>query len=156
MTTLKRPVPEGFHTITPHLELRDAARAIEFYKKAFGAVEITRQSGPDGKSIMHCQLRIGDSMLLLHDEYAESGGESPQTLEGSPVTLHLYVDDADAAVERAVKAGARVDMPVQDMFWGDRYCQITDPFGHHWSIAHKVTELSPEQIRKGAAEYFEG
>jgi PhnB protein len=153
--TQKRPVPEGFHTITPHLEVRDAARAIEFYKKAFGAVEIVRQNGPDGKSIMHCQLRIGSSMLLLHDEYAEAGGESPTTLEGSSVTLHLYVDDADAALERAVKAGARVEMPMQDMFWGDRYGQITDPYGHHWSIAHKIANLSPEDIRKGAAEYFE-
>lgn len=154
MSDKKRPVPQGFHTITPHLEVRDAARAIEFYKKAFGAVEIFRSGGPDGKSIMHCQMQIGDSMFLLHDEYAEAGGESPQTLEGCGITMHLYVDDADVAFERAVKAGARVEMPLQDMFWGDRYGQLTDPFGHHWSIAHKLVDLTPEQMRRGAADYF--
>ena len=110
----------------------------------------------DGRSIMHCQLQIGDSMILLHDEYAESGGESPQSLEGSPVTLHLFVDDADVAFERAIKAGAKVDKPLENLFWGDRYGQLTAPFGHHWSIAHRITDLSPEQIRKGAAEYFKG
>jgi PhnB protein len=156
MTEKKRPIPAGFHSITPHLEVRGAARAIDFYKAAFGAVEIVRNTGPDGRSIMHCQLQIGDSMILLHDEYAESGGESPETLEGSPVTLHLFVDDADVAFERAVKAGAKVDKPLEDLFWGDRYGQLTDPFGHHWSIAHRITDLSPEQIRKGAAEYFKG
>src|SRR5262245_1868528 len=101
-------VPEGFHTITPHLELRGAAKAIEFYKKAFGAIEVVRTLGPDGRLIMHAQLKIGDSMLMLHDEFAESGGQSPHTLEGSPVTLHLYVEDADAAFKRAVDAGATV------------------------------------------------
>jgi PhnB protein len=156
MTEKKRPIPAGFHSITPHLEVRGAARAIDFYKAAFGAIEIVRNTGPDGRSIMHCQLQIGDSMILLHDEYAESGGESPQTLEGSPVTLHLFVDDADVAFERAVKAGAKVDKPLEDLFWGDRYGQLTDPFGHHWSIAHRIADLSPEQIRKGAAEYFKG
>jgi uncharacterized glyoxalase superfamily protein PhnB len=100
-------------------------------------------------------MKIGDSMFMLHDEYAEAGGESPQTLEGCGVTLHLYVDDADVAFERAVKAGAKVEMPLQDMFWGDRYGQLTDPFGHHWSIAHKLVELTPEQMRQGAADYFE-
>jgi uncharacterized glyoxalase superfamily protein PhnB len=148
-------VPPGFHTITPHLELRGAAKAIEFYKKAFGAVEIVRNLGPDGRLIMHAQLRIGDSMLMLHDEFAEAGGHSPQTLEGSPITLHLYVEDADAVFARAVAAGAKVEMPLENTFWGDRYGQLTDPFGHSWSVGSKLEDLTPEQIRKRAQELFD-
>jgi len=151
----KHPIPSGFHSLTPHLEVRGAARAIDFYKAAFGVREIFRNVGPDGRLIMHAQLQIGDSMLLLHDEFAESGGESPDTLEGSAVTLHLYVEDADAAFERAVKAGARVEMPISDMFWGDRYGQLVDPFGHRWSIGHKVEDLTPTQMRERAAKYFQ-
>ena len=152
--TTKR-VPEGFHTITPHLELRGAAKAIDFYKKAFGATEIMRNLGPDGRLIMHAQLLIGDSMLLLHDEFAESGGQSPQTLEGSPVTLHLYVEDVDALFKQAVDAGATVAMPVQDTFWGDRYGQLVDPFGHSWSIGSKIETLDANEIRKRAAKLFD-
>jgi PhnB protein len=148
-------VPLGFHTITPHLELRGAAKAIEFYKKAFGAVEIVRNLGPDGRLIMHAQLKIGDSMLLLHDEFAESGGQSPQTLEGSPITLHLYVEDADAVFAKAVAAGAKVEKPLENTFWGDRYGQLIDPFGHCWSVGSKLEDLTPEQIRKRAQELFD-
>jgi uncharacterized glyoxalase superfamily protein PhnB len=154
MKTPKR-VPEGFHTLTPHIEVRGAAKAIDFYKKAFGAVEIVRNLGPDGRLIMHAQLQIGDSMLMLHDEFAESGGQSPQTLDGSPVTLHLYVEDADGAFKRAVDAGATVAMPLQDMFWGDRYCQLVDPFGHNWSIGSRIEDLAPAEIRKRAAGLFD-
>ena len=150
-----RRVPAGFHTITPHLAVRGAAKAIEFYKKAFGAEEIVRNLGPDGRLIMHAQLKIGDSMLMLHDEFAESGGQSPHTLEGSPITLHLYVEDADAAFARAVAAGAKIEMALQDMFWGDRYGQLIDPFGHCWSIGSKIEDLNPEQIRKRAQELFD-
>jgi len=150
-----RPIPPGFHSLTPHLELRGAARAIDFYKAAFGAREIFRNVGPDGRLIMHAQLQIGDSMLLLHDEFAEAGGESPHTLEGSPVTLHLYVEDADAVFARAVAAGAKVEMPIADMFWGDRYGQVTDPFGHRWSIGTKLEELTPAQMRERAAKFFQ-
>ena len=151
----KNPIPTGFHTLTPHLEVRGAARAIDFYRAAFGAREIVRNVGPDGRMIMHAQLQIGDSMLLLHDEFAESGGESPHTLEGSAVTLHLYVQDADAAFARAVEAGATIEMPLGDQFWGDRYGQLKDPFGHRWSIAAKIEDLTPTQIRERAAKYFQ-
>src|SRR5262245_59116013 len=150
-----RPIPAGFHSLTPHLELRGAARAIDFYKTAFGAVEIRRNLGPDGRLIMHAQLQIGDSMLLLHDEFAESGGQSPHTLEGSPVTLHLYVEDADALFKQAVDAGATVAMPMQDTFWGDRYGQLVDPFGHNWSIGSKIENLDDREIRKRAEKLFD-
>ena len=155
MKNQKHPLPAGFHTLTPHLEIRGAAAAIDFYVKAFGAREVMRNLAPDGRRVMHAQLALGDSMLLLHDEFAEGGAESPQTLEGSPVTLHLYVEDADAAFARAVAAGCKVELPLQDMFWGDRYGQLVDPFGHRWSIAHKLVELAPEEIRKRAGEHFE-
>ncbi|MGH7131962.1 MAG: VOC family protein [Phycisphaerales bacterium] len=156
MTKTTKRIPAGYHTLTPHLAVRGAAKAIEFYKKAFGAVELHRSAGPDGKLIMHAELRIGDSPLLLHDEFPESGGLSPTSLEGSPVTLHMFVEDADAVFNKAVAAGAKVEMPMQDMFWGDRYGQITDPFGHNWSIAHRLEDLTPEDRRKRAAELFGG
>jgi PhnB protein len=149
------PMPPGFHTLTPHLEVRGAARAIDFYKAAFGAREVLRNLGPDGRKIMHAQLQIGDSMLLVHDEFEEAGGESPQTLEGSAVTLHMYVEDVDAAWARAVAAGARVEMPLGDQFWGDRYGQLVDPFGHRWSIASKIEPLTAEQMRQRAAKFFQ-
>jgi len=149
------PVPEGFHTVTAHLAVHGAAQAIDFYKKAFGAREIVRTLGPDGRLIMHAQIAIGDSMVLLHDEFPESGGQSPRTLGGSAVTLHLYVDDADAWFERAVKAGATVEMPLQDMFWGDRYGQLVDPFGHNWSIGSRIEKLTEEEKRKRAASFFD-
>jgi PhnB protein len=148
-------MPPGFHTLTPHLEVRGAARAIDFYKAAFGAREVLRNLGPDGRKIMHAQLQIGDSMLLVHDEFEEAGGESPQTLEGSAVTLHLYVEDVDAMWARAIAAGAKVEMPLGDQFWGDRYGQLVDPFGHRWSIASKVEQLTPEQMRQRAAKFFQ-
>src|SRR3712207_853693 len=121
--------PEGMHSITPHLICRGAADAIEFYKKAFGATEQMRLPGPDGR-IMHAALLIGDSLVMLVDEMPEWGALGPQSLNGSPVTIHISVDNADAFVERAVKAGAKVTMPVADQFWGDRYGKIRDPFGH--------------------------
>lgn len=139
--------PEGMHSVTPHLVCRGAADAIEFYKKAFGATEQARLPGPDGR-IMHAAVLIGDSTVMLVDEMPEWGALSPLSLKGSPVTIHLNVDDADAFVERAVKAGAKVTMPVADQFWGDRYGKIQDPFGHHWSVAHPVREVSMEEAKK--------
>lgn len=150
------PVPPGFHTVTPHLTVRGAAKAIEFYVKAFGAVELFRNLGPDGKSIMHARVRIGDSLVMLNDEFSEAAEHSPQTLEGSPVTLHVYVPDADAMFRRAVSAGAKVVMPICDAFWGDRYGQLTDPFGHTWSIAARIEDLTPEEMRRRAAAAFGG
>jgi PhnB protein len=138
---------EGMHSVTPHLICKGAAEAIEFYKKAFGAIEQARLPGPDGR-IMHAAVLIGDSTVMLVDEMPEWGALGPKSLKGSPVTIHLNVDDADAAVARAVKAGAKVTMPVADQFWGDRYGKIEDPFGHHWSVAHPLREVSMEEAKK--------
>jgi len=142
-----KPIPDGMHTITPHLVCDGAAAAIEFYKNAFGAVELARMPGPDGK-LMHAAVRIGDSPLMLVDEFPDYGVVSPKKLGGSPVTIHLYVADVDSFFTRAVAAGAEVKMPVQDMFWGDRYGQLTDPFGHIWSVATHIRDMSPEDIAK--------
>jgi uncharacterized glyoxalase superfamily protein PhnB len=135
------------HSVTPHLICAGAAKAIDFYKEAFGAVEQARLPGPDGR-IMHAAILIGDSTVMLVDEMPEWGALGPKSLKGSPVTIHLNVDNADAFVERAVKAGAKVTMPVADQFWGDRYGKIEDPFGHSWSIAHPVRQVSMEEAQK--------
>jgi uncharacterized glyoxalase superfamily protein PhnB len=152
-----RAIPEGFHTITPHLIIRGAAAAIDFYKKAFGATEVCRHPGQDGKTLMHAELKIGDSHLFLADEFPQMGCKSPLALGGSPVTISLYVEDTDAVFNRAVAAGAQVRMPPMDMFWGDRYGQITDPFGHVWSIATHKEDVSPEELaRRAQAAFKEG
>ncbi len=146
---MAHPIPDGTHTITPHLIVKGAAEAIEFYKRAFGAEELCRMPfpGPDGQvKLGHAALRIGDSRLMLADEFPECGGFGP--VGNSPVTIHLYVTDADAAFERAVEAGATVRMPLADMFWGDRYGQVVDPFGHSWSIAEHLEDLTPEQMEE--------
>lgn len=142
-----KAVPEGMHSVTPHLICAGAAKAIEFYKNAFGAVEGGRLPGPDGR-IMHAQLRIGDSAVMLVDEMPEWGALGPKALKGSSVTIHLYVENADATFERAVKAGAKVVMPIADQFWGDRYGKLEDPFGHHWSIATHVRDVSPGEMQE--------
>ena len=146
-----KPVPEGYHTITPHLIVRDAARAIEFYKQAFGAKDRGVMKGPDGK-VMHAELQIGDSIVMLADEMPEFGSRSPQTIGGSPTGLHIYTDNVDAAFDRAVKAGAQVEMPVMEQFWGDRYGKLKDPFGHSWSVATHVKDLSAEEMKRGMDE----
>ena len=142
-----KPIPDGMHSVTPHLVCAGAAEAIEFYKKAFGAVEQARLPGPQGK-LMHAMIRIGDSAVMLVDEMPEWGALGPKSLKGSSVTIHLYVDDADAFVARAVKAGAKVTMPVADMFWGDRYGKLEDPFGHHWSVGTHVRDVSMEEMQQ--------
>ena len=144
---MTKPIPEGMHSVTPHLICADAAAAIEFYKQAFGAVEMSRMPGPNGK-LMHASVRIGDSTVMLVDEMPEWGALGPKALKGSPVTIHLYVDDADAVAARAAGAGATVKLPVSEMFWGDRYGQVEDPFGHRWSIATHVRDLSPAEMQK--------
>jgi uncharacterized glyoxalase superfamily protein PhnB len=146
-----KPIPEGMHSLTPHLICAGAADAIDFYKRAFNAAEQARLPGPDGK-LMHAAVRIGDSTLMLVDENPQWGALGPKSLKGSPVTIHLYVEDVDATVAQAVSAGAKVTMPVADMFWGDRYGQIEDPFGHHWSVATHTRDLTPEEIRDGMAK----
>jgi PhnB protein len=146
-----KPVPDGYHTITPHLTIRDAARAIDFYKVAFGAEQRGVMKGPDGK-IMHAELKIGDSIIMIADEFPEMGGLSPQALGGSSTSLHIYLDNVDAAFDKAVKAGAQVEMPVMDQFWGDRYGTLRDPFGHKWSIATHTKDLSMDEMKKGMDE----
>lgn len=141
-----KPVPDGMHTVTPHLVCNGAADAITFYKQAFGAVELGRLPGPQGK-LMHAMLRIGDSAVMLVDEFPDYGSFGPKSLKGSPVTIHLYVEDVDATVKRAVAAGAKITMPVDNMFWGDRYGKIEDPFGHHWSVATHIRDVSPEEMQ---------
>jgi uncharacterized glyoxalase superfamily protein PhnB len=139
------PVPEGFRTVTPYLVVDGASDAIEFYQQAFGAEELSRLPGPKGK-LMHALIRIGDSRIMLTDEFPQSGSRSPHAVGGSPVTIHLYVPDADATFERAVAAGAKITLPLADAFWGDRYGRLEDPFGHRWSIATRKEDLSREEI----------
>ncbi|MEJ2509602.1 MAG: VOC family protein [Gammaproteobacteria bacterium] len=148
MTQTKvNPIPDGMHAVTPHLICAGAAQAIEFYTRAFGAVELSRLPDPQGR-LLHASLRIGDSTVMLTDEFPEWGSLGPKSLEGTPVTIHLYVDDADAFLERAVEAGAKVTMPLEDMFWGDRYGVLEDPFGHKWSVATHVRDVTPEEIQQ--------
>ncbi|WP_018604883.1 VOC family protein [Uliginosibacterium gangwonense] len=146
MNVTVSPIPEGMHSLTPHIVCRDASAAMDFYVRAFGAVEQARLPGPDGK-LMHGMMKIGDSSLMLVDENPEWNMNSPLALGGTPVTLHLYVVDVDAAIARAVKAGAVLKMPAADMFWGDRYGQVRDPFGHTWSIATHIRDMSPDEIQ---------
>jgi uncharacterized glyoxalase superfamily protein PhnB len=142
-----KPIPNGMRTVTPHLICAGTAEAIEFYKKAFGAVELSQMPGPDGK-VMHASIRIGDSVIMLNDEMPDWGTLGPKSLKGSPVTIHLYVENADAVFAQAVHAGAKVTMPLDDMFWGDRYGKLEDPFGHHWSIGTHVRNVSPAEMQQ--------
>jgi uncharacterized glyoxalase superfamily protein PhnB len=148
------PVAEDFRTITPQLVVSDVAAAIDWYSKGFGAHELLRNAAPDGK-IMHSELLLGDSRFFVVDEFPGSM-KSPLSLGGSPVTLHLYVTDVDALFDRAVGAGATVVMPVADQFWGDRYGMLTDPFGHRWSLASRIEDLSPKALQDRAAAWTEG
>jgi len=148
-----KAIPEGYHTLTPSITVRDAARAIEFYKKAFGAVEKGVMKGPDGK-VMHAELRIGDSLFMLADEFPEFGSLSPQSVGGSGSGLHIYVEDVDSAFDRAIGAGGAVEMPVADMFWGDRFGKLVDPFGHKWSIATHTRDMSMEEIEEAQEEFM--
>ena len=154
MTAQTRGVPEGFTTLTPHLVVAGGEAAIAFYEQAFGAELLHRQMAPDGTRLLHATVRIGDSMLMLADEFPEFGSKGPNALGGSPVTVHLYFPDADAAFDRAVAAGAAVAMPLADMFWGDRYGRLTDPFGHHWSIGAHIRDVPPEEMAAAAAAMF--
>jgi uncharacterized glyoxalase superfamily protein PhnB len=143
--TQTKAIPDGMHSITPHLVCAGAAAAIEFYKKAFSAEEVMRLPGPDGK-LMHAMIRIAGSPVMLVDENPGWCIVGPKTLKGSPVTIHVFVADVDAFVARAVAAGAKITMPVADMFWGDRYGKLEDPFGHHWSVATHLRDVTPEEI----------
>ncbi len=145
-------IPEGYHSVTPYLIIRDAGRAIAFYKKAFGATEMMRMPGPDGK-IGHAEIKIGDSPIMLADEAPDmpSAGRSPQSLGGSPITILLYVEDVDAFTNRALAAGAKVVRPVQDQFYGDRAGTVADPFGYEWHIHTHVEDIAPEEMERRAS-----
>jgi uncharacterized glyoxalase superfamily protein PhnB len=147
------PIPEGYHTITPYLVVNGAADAIEFYTRAFGAIEIDRATTPDGTKIMNASIQIGDSRIMLNDEFPEMNCKGPLSLGGSPFNLHLYVEDADAVFERAVAAGATVTMPISDAFWGDRYGSLTDPFGHNWGIATRKRIMTEDDLKQFATDW---
>jgi PhnB protein len=146
-----KAVPTGFHTLTPHLTVRNADKALEFYKNALSAEVLNVARMPDGK-IMHAALRIGDSMLMLNEEMPEYGGLSPLSLNGTGVTIHIYTENVDDAFNRAVSAGAQVKMPLMNQFWGDRYGMVQDPFGHKWSLATHVKDMSPEEMQRAQDE----
>lgn len=145
-----KPIPDGYHTVTPYLIVKGAAEAIDFYKKALGATELFRMPGPDGK-IMHAEIKIGDSPVMLADECAEMNAKSPATIGGSPITIMLYVENVDKLVDQAVAAGATLSRPVADQFYGDRTGGIEDPFGHKWYIATHIEDVPMEELGKRAA-----
>ena len=149
MTNVK-PVPDGYHSVTPYLYIKGAARAIDFYKQAFGAVEVMRLASPDGK-VGHAEIKIGDSHVMLADEFPEMGARSPQTIGGTPIGLMVYLADVDKVVDRAVKAGATLERPVEDKFYGDRMGGIVDPFGHRWYISTHIEDVPPAEMEKRAA-----
>jgi len=151
MAAQTRPIPQGHHSVTPYLTLHDAARAIEFYKRAFGAHEVMRMDGPGGK-IGHAEIKIGDSVIMLADEMSGAGSRSPQSLGGTTAGVFLYVEDADKVFNQAVSAGAQVEAPLADMFWGDRYGRLKDPFGHSWSVATHKEDVAPAELQKRMQE----
>lgn len=150
-----KPIPRGYHVITPSLVVRGADRAIAFYKSAFGAREKLRMPGPDGK-VMHAELQIGDSIVMLADEFPEMGSRSPQSVGGASSSLLVYSKDVDGLFQRAVAAGATVQMPLTDMFWGDRWAKVVDPFGHEWQLATRRENLTPKEMAKRAAASMPG
>jgi PhnB protein len=154
MSSQVKRVPEGYHTITPGLVVKDAHKAIEFYKQAFGAEVLGVKTTPEGSKVVHSEIKIGDSRLFVNDEFPDMGSHGPEPGKHAPVSLNLYVEDADSLFAQAVAAGASVIMPIADQFWGDRWGMVSDPFGHVWSVASHVADLSQEEIDKAALEYF--
>ncbi len=149
-------IPAGHPSVVPHLVIRSAADAIEFYKVAFGAEEIKRMPSPDGRGLMHAEIKIGDGRIFLCDEMPQmERWVSPKSLNGTTVAVHLWSDNVDALFARAVKAGAKAVMPLTDMFWGDRYGRLTDPFGHEWSLAQHIKDVSPDEMAEAAAAFFQ-
>ena len=151
MSESVKPIPDGMHSLTPYLTVKDAPAAIEFYRRAFGAEELLRIPGPDGR-LLHASLKIGDSALMMSEEFPEWGGRGPLSLGGSPVSIHLYVEEVESAWAKAVDAGCEVTMPLEDTFWGDRFGSLRDPFGHLWSMAMCIRELTTEEIVAAAAK----
>jgi len=153
---MTKPIPDGYHTVTPMFVFGDARKAMDFYKQAFGAQERYVVPGPDGKGVMHAEMLVGDSIIMLGEENPQNPCKSVKTLGGSPVSFYLYVERVDEAFRTAVAAGAEVRMPVQDMFWGDRMGTVEDPFGHNWSLATRTRDLTAEEIRRGAEAVCKG
>ena len=150
---MTKPIPDGFTTVTASLTVKEASKAIEFYKKAFDAKELNRFPGPDGK-IMHAEIKIGNSIVMLNDEDPNMNCKSPQSIGGTGSSIFLYVNDADATFNKAVSAGAKPTMPLMDAFWGDRFGSIEDPFGHVWGIATRKKDRTPEEMLKAGQEEF--
>ena len=150
MTTKVKLIPEGYHTVTPYLIVHDAARAIDFYKQAFGATELFRMAGPDGR-VGHAEIKIGDSPIMLADEHPEMGARSPKSIGGSPISIMVYVENVDAVFNQAVAAGAKVVRPVENKFYGDRIGGLEDPFGYQWYISTHIEDVPPEELKKRAA-----
>jgi PhnB protein len=153
MAKSTQAIPAGHHSVTPSIMVAGAAKAIEFYKKALGAQELSRFPGPDG-SIMHAEIRIGDSPIMLGDEMPEQGAKGPKAYGGTPVSFFLYQDNVDTAWKRAIDAGGKQIMPLADQFWGDRAGCFEDPFGHRWWLAQRIQDLSPEELKQAADQFF--
>ena len=153
MPTTVKPIPDGHRTVAPYLAIKNAASALEFYRKAFGAIETYTLIVPDGR-VGHAEIRLGDSLIMLSDEFPEFGGKAPEALGGSPVSIHLYVDDVDAFFKKALAAGARELKPVADQFYGDRSGQLEDPFGHLWWVATHKEDVAPEELQKRVRALF--
>jgi PhnB protein len=151
---MAKAVPDGYSTVTAYLVVKNAADAIDFYKRAFGAKELDRMTGPGGQGVMHAEIQIGNSRLMLSDEFPGSGCQAPQSLGSTTCQMFLYVDDVDAAYQKAVSAGAQAAMPPADMFWGDRFGKLTDPFGHSWGMATHKEDVSKEEMQKRSEAFF--
>jgi uncharacterized glyoxalase superfamily protein PhnB len=151
---MTKAIPEGYQSVTPMFVFKDARKAIEFYKRAFGAQERFVMPGPDGKGVMHAELRIGSSIIMMGEEHPQETCKSAETIGGSPVSFYLYLENVDEAFRIALEAGAEVRMPVQDMFWGDRAGTVLDPFGYSWTLATHIKDLTPQEIQQGAQAFF--
>ena len=151
---MTKAIPEGYHTVTPIFVFKDVRKAIEFYRRAFGAQELFAMPGPDGKGVMHAEIRIGSSIIMMGDESPQHACKSAETAGGSPVSFYLYLENVDEAFKTALEAGAEARMPVEDMFWGDRVGTVQDPFGYTWMLATHVKDLTPEEIQQGAEAAF--
>src|SRR5262249_26800669 len=147
-----KSIPDGFHTVTPYLTQRDSSKAIDFYKRAFGAHEVMRMAGPGGKGVGHAEIKIGDSIVFMSDEFPKGGTRAPESLGGATGSVFLYVSDVDQTFARAVRAGARAGMAPSNMFWGDRFGTLVDPFGHHWGVATHIEDVPPAEMEKRAKE----
>jgi PhnB protein len=151
---MPKPIPDGYHTVTPHITVNDAQKALDFYKKAFDAQVIVSMPGPGGKGVMHAEIKIGDSMIMLNDEWPGMGEKSPQSLGGHTGSIFLYVQDVDSMYAKALAAGGTGRVPLTDMFWGDRMGRVVDPFGHEWAIATHKEDVTPEEIKKRSEAFM--